>query len=176
VFARTNTRLGNIQRQFGSRVETLLADAAKIAERVSDADLVVGGVLMPGRLSPKLLTRAVVASMRPGSVIVDVGIDQGGIAETSRPTSLSAPLYRELGVLHYCVPNLPAACARTATLALTRATLPYVLHIADSGLRSAMAQDPGLANGLQTGMGHVTCSNLAMDTGRNAIPAEQALA
>jgi alanine dehydrogenase len=114
--------------------------------------------------------------MRPGSVIVDVGIDQGGIAETSRATSLRAPLYVEEGVLHYCVPNLPAACARTATLALTQSTLPYVMRIADLGLRRAIAEDAGLANGLQTAMGHLTCANLAADTGRKAVLREEVLA
>lgn len=174
VFAKSRKRLDELERKFPARVETLLADSANVGDCVADADLVVGAVLTPGRLSPKLLSRANVAGMRPGSVIVDVGIDQGGIAETSRPTSFSDPLYRDEGVIHYCVPNMPAACARTATLALTQATLPYVLRIADLGLRSAVAQDAGLANGLHTTLGHVTCSNLALDTGRNSIPREEA--
>jgi alanine dehydrogenase len=176
IFARSRARLDAIDKLFPGRADTRLADQAQIIESVLDADLVVGAVLMPGRLSPKLLSRATVARMRPGSVIVDVGIDQGGIAETSRPSYHSAPLYCEEGVLHYCVPNMPAACARTATLALTQATLPYVLRIADLGLRVALARDPGLASGLQTGMGHITCSRLAMDTGRKPVAHTEALA
>jgi alanine dehydrogenase len=176
VFARSRIRLDVIDKLFPGRADTRIADPAQIIEAVTDADLVVGGVLTPGRLSPKLLSRATVARMRPGSVIVDVGIDQGGIAETSRPTYHSAPLYCEEGVLHYCVPNMPAACARTATLALTQATLPYVLSVADLGLRQAMLRDPGLAGGLQTGLGHVTCPRLATDTGRNAVTPSEALA
>jgi alanine dehydrogenase len=176
VFARTRARLDALARRYPGRLETHLGDEKTIAEYARDADLVVGGVLMPGRLSPKLLSRATVASMRPGSVIVDVGIDQGGIAETSRPTSFSKPLYTELGVLHYCVPNMPSACARTATLALTQATLPYVLAIAENGLRQALASDPGLAEGLQTCQGHVTHAHLAADTGRTAISHAEALA
>jgi alanine dehydrogenase len=176
VFAKSRTRLDDLDRRFPGRVETHLANIPLIESKVADADLIVGGVLTPGRLSPKLLSRSAVANMRPGSVIVDVGIDQGGIAETSRPTSLRAPLYVEEGVLHYCVPNLPAACALTATLALTQATLPYITRIADLGLRQAMMEDAGLANGLQTAMGHLTCPSLAADTGREAILREAALA
>jgi alanine dehydrogenase len=176
VFARTRRRLDLLDRLLPGGVETLIADSANVAGKVRDADLVVGAVLTPGRLSPKLLSRAIVASMRPGSVIVDIGIDQGGIAETSRPTSHSAPLYREEGVLHYCVPNMPAACARTATLALTAATLPYVLNLADHGLRGALERDSGLGCGLQTAWGHVTYANLAADTGRPAVSRTEAMA
>jgi alanine dehydrogenase len=176
VFARTRARLDELERRFPGRVETCLADIPRIESTAADADLIIGGVLTPGRLSPKLLRRSAIANMRPGSVLVDVGIDQGGIAETSRPTSLRAPVYVEEGVLHYCVPNLPAACARTATLALTQATLPYVRRIADQGLRQAMIEDAGLANGLQTAMGHLTCPNLAADTGRDMVSRDEALA
>ena len=168
VIARTRRRLDAIESSYRGRVRTLVAEQAAIDEHVRGADLVVGAVLTPGRLSPKLLSRRIVASMRPGSVIVDIGIDQGGIAETSRPTSHSAPLYREEGVLHYCVPNMPSACARTATLALTQATLPYIEAIADHGLAEAMRRDPGLGKGLLTSKGHIVNSDLAADTGRVA--------
>jgi len=127
---------------------------------VEDADLVIAGVLTPGQMSPKLITRAMLRGMRPGSALVDVGIDQGGIAETSRPTSHSAPIYLEEGVVHYCVPNMPAATARTASLALERAVLPFVTRLL-SGEMSAE-----LATGIQVRAGKVTHEHLARDTGR----------
>jgi alanine dehydrogenase len=125
-----------------------------------DADLVIAGVLTPGQMSPKLLTRAMLRRMRPGSALVDVGIDQGGIAETSRPTSHSAPIYVEEGVVHYCVPNMPAACARTASLALERAVLPFIKKIL------AESFDEDLRHGMQVKAGKVTHEQLARDTGR----------
>jgi alanine dehydrogenase len=127
---------------------------------VEDADLVIAGVLTPGQMSPKLITRAMLRNMRPGSALVDVGIDQGGIAETSRPTSHSAPIYIEEGVVHYCVPNMPAATARTASLALERAVLPFVRRIL------AADMDADLVTGIQVKNGKVTHEHLARDTGR----------
>ena len=127
---------------------------------VEDADLVIAGVLTPGRMSPKLITRAMLRKMRPGSALVDVGIDQGGIAETSRATSHSAPIYVEEGVVHYCVPNMPAATARTASLALERAVLPFVRRIL------AADMDADLVTGIQVKNGEVTHEHLARDTGR----------
>jgi len=129
-------------------------------EAVKSADLVIGGVLTPGQMSPKLISRATLAGMRPGSALVDVGIDQGGIAETSRPTSHSDPIYVAEGVVHYCVPNMPAACARTASLALERAVLPYVRMLA----RNQM--DAELRTGVQVSAGKVVHAQLARDTGR----------
>jgi len=122
-------------------------------------------VLLPGKLAPKLISRALLKRMRPGSALIDIAIDQGGIAETSKPTSHSQPLYVEEGIVHYCVPNMPSACARTATLALTQATFPYVMKLADQGL-DALVSDPGLAAGLQVHEGRVTHAGLAEDTGR----------
>ena len=127
---------------------------------VRDADLVIAGVLTPGQMSPKLITRAMLRGMRPGSAFVDVGIDQGGIAETSRPTSHSQPIYVEEGVVHYCVPNMPAAAARTASLALERAVLPFVKKI----LQGDFAGE--LASGIQVKAGKVTHEHLARDTAR----------
>jgi alanine dehydrogenase len=127
---------------------------------VEDADLVIAGVLTPGRMSPKLLSRKTLRTMRKGSALVDVGIDQGGIAETSRPTSHSEPIYIEEGVVHYCVANMPAACARTASLALERVVLPFVkLFLKDE-------INPELASGIQVKGGKVTHEHLARDTGR----------
>jgi alanine dehydrogenase len=133
---------------------------ASAAPEIADADLVIGAVLVPGSLSPKLITRSMLRAMRPGSALVDVGIDQGGIAETSRPTKHSAPTYVEEGVVHYCVPNMPAACARTASLALERAVLPYALRLA------AGETDADLATGFQVRAGKVVHAQLARDTGR----------
>jgi alanine dehydrogenase len=127
---------------------------------IADADLVIAGVLTPGQMSPKLITREMLRGMRRGSAFVDVGIDQGGIAVTSRPTSHSAPIYMEEGVVHYCVPNMPAACARTASLALERAVLSYVRKLAGG------AMDADLATGVQVKAGKVTHEQLARDTGR----------
>ena len=127
---------------------------------VQEADLVIAGVLTPGQMSPKLITRAMLRGMRPGSAFVDVGIDQGGIAETSRPTSHSQPIYVEEGIVHYCVPNMPAAAARTASLALERAVLPYVKQLA------AQTLDSDLKSGIQVKDGKVTHEHLARDTGR----------
>ena len=127
---------------------------------VADADLVIAGVLTPGQMSPKLVTRAMLRTMRRGSALVDVGIDQGGIAETSRPTSHSAPIYVEEGVVHYCVPNMPAACARTASLALERSVLPYIKML----VANRTGED--LRSGIQVKAGKVTHEHLARDTGR----------
>ena len=127
---------------------------------VETADLVIAGVLTPGQMSPKLITRAMLRGMRPGSALVDVGIDQGGIAETSRPTSHSEPIYVEEGVVHYCVPNMPAAVARTASLALERAVLPFVKELLLGEMGAA------LATGVQVKGGKVTHEHLARDTGR----------
>jgi alanine dehydrogenase len=136
------------------------ADFRTGASSVEDADLVIAGVLTPGQMSPKLITRAMLRSMRPGSALVDVGIDQGGIAETSRATSHSAPIYIEEGVVHYCVPNMPAAAARTASLALERAVLPFISKIT----RGEM--DADLLTAIQVRGGKVTHEHLARDTGR----------
>jgi alanine dehydrogenase len=125
------------------------------------ADLLVGAVLVPGAAAPKLVSREMVASMKPNSVIVDIAIDQGGCVETSRPTSHSNPTYVEEGVIHYCVTNMPGAVARTSTFALNNATLPFALALADKGWRKAIAADPHLRNGLNVHEGKVTCRPVA---------------
>jgi alanine dehydrogenase len=156
VFAQTEHRFAALRRRY-PRAEFHVGSAS---EAILDADLVIGGVLTPGRMSPKLIDRSLLRAMREGSALVDVGIDQGGIAETSRPTSHSAPTYVEEGVVHYCVPNMPAACARTASLALERAVLPFVLMI----MKGEMNAD--LASGIQVKAEKVTHEHLARDTGR----------
>ncbi|MDP1634592.1 MAG: alanine dehydrogenase, partial [Gallionellaceae bacterium] len=157
------------------RIATCVADPLTLDRAIADADLVIGAVLIPGKLSPKCISRTLLRRMRPGSVIVDVGIDQGGIAETSRPTSHSDPIYVEEGIVHYCVPNMPSAVARTATLALTQATLPYVLKLANLGLHRALQGDAGLREGLQVHAGKMTHAGLAEDTRRPYAPPEISL-
>ena len=170
VFSRGAPRLEALARSLeceGLAVRTSLLGAAPRAldDAVAAADLVIGAVLEPGTLSPKLLPRGALRAMRPGSALVDVGIDQGGIAETSRMTTLSAPTYVDEGVVHYAVPNMPAMVARTATLALSAAALPYVGAIAERGLASALEADAGLAAGVMIWDGVVAHRGLAADTG-----------
>ncbi len=140
-------RLSYLETLFGSRVELLYSTTAAIEAAVPDADLLIGAVLIPGKNAPTLVNRALVAQMRPGSVIVDVAVDQGGCIETLRPTSHSQPVYVEEGVVHYGVPNMPGAVPWTATQALNNSTLPYVVKLADSGIK-ALENDPALAMGL----------------------------
>ncbi len=166
----TNIRqLAQLDQIHRGRVKTCYSEPLAIAEHVAKADLVVGAVLLPGKLAPKLISRPLLKRMRRGSVLVDISIDQGGIAETSHPTSHSQPIYVDEGVIHYCVPNMPSAVARTATLALTQATYPYVMRLADHGL-DALAEDPGFAQGLQIHSGQVTHRGLANDVRRQYKP------
>jgi len=168
-------RLRYLDDVFGGRLRTRYSEASAIEEQVCKADLVIGSVLLPGKRAPKLISRALVRSMKPGSVLVDVAIDQGGCAETSRPTTHSSPTYIEENVVHYCVTNMPAACARTATQALANATLPYVLALAGKGWKAALKADAGLRKGLNLHLGQVTHTGLAADLGYSCISPEAAL-
>ncbi len=154
-------RLKELDLQFGAMMRTLFATTETIEQEVCSADLVIGAVLLPGGAAPKLVTREMVRRMRPGSVLVDIAIDQGGCSETSRPTTHAEPTYVEEGVVHYCVTNMPGAVARTSTIALNNATLPFVLALADKGWRRAMRDDPHLAEGLNIHEGRVTHSAVA---------------
>lgn len=176
VFSRGLARLRVLERTVAAEGRSitavqLAADTAVLRAALAEADLVIGGVLEPGTLSPKLIPRDVVRAMRKGSAIVDVGIDQGGIAETSRMTSLSNPTYVDEGVVHYAVPNMPALVARTATCALTDATLPYVRALAGAGIARALEADPGLAAGVMVWDGAIAHPGLARDAGARAVPA-----
>ena len=162
VLAKSEKRLPALRSKY--RNVEFFAGTERLPAILGESDLLVGGVLSPGQMSPKLVTRAMLRSMRPGSALVDVGIDQGGIAETSRPTTHSEPTYVDEGVVHYCVPNMPAACARTASLALSRAALPFALEIAAGKLSRA------LKSGLQVKGGRVTHEFLARDTKRPYHP------
>jgi alanine dehydrogenase len=167
VVDRSVKRLRELSSIFGSQMKTVYSTAHAIEELVRDADLVIGAVLIAGAAAPKLVTRAMVKTMKPGAVLVDIAIDQGGCFETSRPTTHAEPTYVLDGVIHYCVTNMPGAVPRTSTFALTNATLPYVRALADHGWRLAIANDPGLARGLNVHAGQVTheavASALGMD-------------
>lgn len=148
-------RLEELATRFGNRIRTLYSTPEVIAREVRNADLVIGSVLIPGASAPKLVTREMIQSMRPGAVLVDIAIDQGGCFETSRPTCHADPVYVESGVVHYAVTNMPGAVPRTATLALTNATLPHVLSLARTGWRQAVQRDPHLRNGINVSAGEI---------------------
>jgi alanine dehydrogenase len=153
--------LQRLDAQYGNRITTLYSTRTSVREQVLSADLVIGGVLIPGAAAPKLITAEMVSQMLPGSVLVDVAIDQGGCAETSRATTHSDPTYVVDGVVHYCVANMPGAVARTSTLALNNATLPFVIALAEKGPKRAMQEDPHLLNGLNVAKGMITCEHVA---------------
>jgi alanine dehydrogenase len=142
-------------------IATFISSRMTIEEEISDADLVVGAVLIPGAQAPRLVTRQMLRGMRPGSAIVDVSVDQGGCFETARPTTHEHPTYIEEGVVHYCVANIPGAYPRTSTFALTNATFPYILQIADHGLEKALAENEPLRRGLNLIDGKIVCSGVA---------------
>jgi alanine dehydrogenase len=154
-------RLRELDDIFGGRLYTLASNSYNVAQSTREADLVIGGVLIPGATAPKIVTKAMVSQMKKGAVIVDVAIDQGGCVETARPTSHSNPSYKVDGVVHYCVTNMPGAVPHTSTLALTNSTFPYLLRIANLGAREALKQDAGLAEGLNTWDGVLTHRGVA---------------
>ena len=168
-------RLKELDLQFGPRATTLFATAETIEAEVTRADLVIGAVLVAGAAAPKLASRDMVRRMRPGSVLVDISIDQGGCFETSRPTTHSAPTYIEEGVVHYCVTNMPGAVARSSTFALTNATLPFVMALAEKGWKRALQEDAHLRNGLNVHAGQVTHEAVARDLGLGYTPVEVAV-
>ena len=174
VVGRNPDSLRQVGERFGARVHTAFSTGEAIEALCRRADLVVGTAMSRGGRAPKLISAATVKAMKPGAVIVDVSIDQGGVAETSRPTSHSHPTYVVDGVIHYCVPNIPGAVARTSTFALNNATLPYVLALADQGLL-ALAEDRGLREGLNVHAGRVTYRAVADALGLPYTPAEEAL-
>ena len=156
VLDRSLPRMRYLDDTFGGVFKTSFASAGNTAELVTQADMVVGAVLIPGAAAPKLVTRAQLSSMKPGAAIVDVAIDQGGCFETSRATTHEDPIYEVDGIMHYCVANMPGAVARTSTIALGNATMPFMLALADKGWRQACEDDPHLLNGLNIHAGHLT--------------------
>lgn len=155
VIDRSLARLRELDREFRGSITTLYSTSANIERAATQADLVIGSVLIPGDAAPKLITQEMLASMREGSVLVDIAIDQGGCFESSRPTSHAAPTYVEQGVVHYCVTNMPGAVPHTSTFALNNATLPYVQQLAELGWQAALAADPGFAAGLNVSDGRI---------------------
>jgi alanine dehydrogenase len=175
VIDKSLPRLYALDLQFASQLHTLFATIESIEREVVTADLLIGAVLVPGAAAPKLVSRELVRAMKPGSVIVDISIDQGGCVETSRPTTHAAPTFVEEGVVHYCVTNMPGAVARTSTFALNNATLPFVQAIADRGWRRALSDDPHLRNGLNVCRGRLTHMAVARDLGLPLTAADRAL-
>lgn len=169
-------RLRQLDSEFGGRVKTVYATAHTIAELAVESDLIIGAVLIPGAATPKLVTREMVTKMKKGAVIVDVAIDQGGCFETSKPTTHQKPTYVIDDVIHYCVANLPSGAARTSTMALTNATLPYVLKLADQGVEKALMEDNNLMNGLNLHNGVVTHKAVAEALGHVYVDGKVALA
>lgn len=169
------SRLREIDLAFMGRIKTLASQRLSIASEVAAADLVIGSVLIPGAAAPKLVTRDMVEHMRPGSVLVDIAIDQGGCFEGSRPTTHAEPTFKVHDAVYYCVANMPGAVPQTSTAALTNATLPYALRIADKGWKQALREDAGLANGLNVHDGQVTFKSVADEFSLPHLPIEELL-
>lgn len=154
-------RMRFLDNLFHGQVTTLASNRHNLLSALSRADILVGAVLIPGHSAPKLVTREMLGEMKAGAVVVDVAVDQGGCFETTRPTTHADPIYEVDGIVHYCVANMPGAVSRTSTLALNNATLPYALALANKGFRTAIEEDPGLAEGVNTYRGHITCRPVA---------------
>jgi len=166
VFDKNLARLEELDREFDGRLETVYSTSAAIAEAIKHADVVVGAVLVAGAAAPKLITKPMLKTMQPGSVLVDISIDQGGCFETSKPTTHSDPVFTVDGVIHYCVANMPGAVSRTSAFALNNATLPFALALANKGYKQALIDDPHLANGLNVYEGAITHEAVAKDLGK----------
>jgi alanine dehydrogenase len=175
VVDRSVDALRRMDRLLGARVMTVFSNRDNVEREVLAADLVIGGVLIPGAAAPKLVTRAMLSRMKPGSVIVDVAIDQGGCVETARATTHADPTYVVDGVVHYCVANMPGGVPRTSTYALNNATLPFVLALADKGWQQALRDDPHLKAGLNVCAGKVTCAEVAEALGYESVAADSLL-
>src|ERR687894_2307285 len=175
IVDRNLDRLRELDDIFLSKISTLASSAYAIHGAISEADLIIGAVLVPGAAAPKLVTREMLKDVSKGSVIVDVAVDQGGCIETTRPTTHSNPTYYEEGVLHYCVANMPGAVPRTSTFALTNATLPYALRLANRGFLEAISSDPGLKEGVNTYAGKMTYKAVADDQGLEYAPLDEIL-
>jgi alanine dehydrogenase len=169
-------RLRELEDIFAGRLRTLASNAYNVTQAVRDADLLIGGVLIPGAAAPRIVTRQMVSNMKKGAVVVDVAIDQGGCIETARPTTHSAPAFLVDGVVHYCVTNMPAAVPYTSTLALTNATFPYVLRLAQRGIKAAAAADAALLSGVNTYAGELTSQAVAQSQNRSWKSARSLLA
>ncbi len=176
MIERSTERMEELASRFGIQLKTLYSTQGAIEDECATADLVIGGVLIPGAAAPKLITKAMLRDWRPGSVFVDVAIDQGGCADTSKATTHANPTYNVDGVIHYCVANMPGGVARTSTFALNNVTLPFGLAIANKGWKQALADDAHLRNGLNVAAGKVTYKAVAEDLGYVYVPAEKLVA
>jgi alanine dehydrogenase len=176
ILERSVDRMRHLEQILSGRVTLLMSSSLQIEESLKEADLVIGAVLIPGALAPKLVTREMLRAMKEASVLVDVAIDQGGCAETSRPTTHDDPVYDVEGVIHYCVANMPGAVPITSTRALTNVTLPYVEELADHGVLGAIRRDPALARGVNVVDGKVTYEAVADAHGLEHTPLDDALA
>lgn len=174
ILERSTERMRYLDEVLHGRLYTVMSNRQNVAHAVAYADLLIGAVLIPGAKAPKIVTEEMIHAMRPGSVVVDVAIDQGGCIETARPTSHSAPTYEVAGVIHYCVTNMPGAVPRTSTYALSNVTLPYALTLAERGLHAAL-RDPALARGVNVYAGHVTYEAVANAFGLPYTPLAQVL-
>ncbi len=170
VLGRGLEKLAQLDALLGGRVNTRVSSQHVIEEELQKADLVIGAVLLPGRSAPKLITREMLGLMKRGAVIVDVAIDQGGCVETARPTTHSDPVYEMDGIIHYCVANMPGAVPRTSTFALTNATLPYALEIANKGIEKAAAENSALKRGINVFKGRITNRAVAESQGKKWVP------
>src|SRR4051794_9971064 len=175
ILERSVDRMRHLEETLHGRVSLVMSSTLQIEESIAEADVVIGAVLIPGALAPKLITRQMIGEMKEGSVLCDVAIDQGGCAETSRPTTHSDPVYVVDGVTHYCVANMPGAVPITSTKALTNVTLPYVEAIAENGLREAVARDPALARGVNVLEGKITYEAVAEAHGLDYTPLDDVL-
>lgn len=173
VLDRSLERLNFLDFQFGSKITTVYSTIDSLERQVLSADLVIGSVLIPGASAPRLISRSLLSSMRPGSVIVDVSIDQGGCFETSRATTHKDPIYIIDNVVHYCVANMPGAVPRTSTIALNNATLPFVISLANNGYKEALKRDKHLMNGLNVCHGNITYQAVAEAMNKPYVSAEQ---
>jgi alanine dehydrogenase len=175
VYDRNIDRLRELDLYFAGRASTCYASTLEIEQRLPEIDLVIGAVLVHGAKAPHVITRGQLKLMKPGAVLVDVSIDQGGCFETSRPTTHSDPTYEVDGVTHYCVANMPGAVPVTSTYALTNATMPYIIHLADAGVAQAAQDNPGLARGVNVVDGKVTYQPVAEATDQPYTPLQDAL-
>ncbi len=176
ILERSVERMRHLEQILSGRVQLLMSSSLQIEESIKDADLTIGAVLIPGALAPKLITRELLRTMKESSVFVDVAIDQGGCAETSKPTTHDDPVYVVDGVIHYCVANMPGAVPITSTRALTNVTLPYAEALADHGVLDAIRRDPALARGVNVVGGRITYEAVADAHGLEYTPLDDALA
>jgi len=176
ILDRLLPRLRELDITYAGQVKCVYYTEENIEDYALEADMIVGAVLVPGAAAPKLLSRDIISRMKKGSVVVDVAIDQGGCFETSRPTTHEKPTYVVDGIVHYCVTNIPGAVARTSTLALNNATLPFTLSLANNGYKKALLEDPDLRNGLNVYKGRITYQAVAEDLGYEYQPATEVLA